>query len=107
MQALLESVAEKKPSTQHALCRFEDELHVSTGTRHRYSPSKNGLNEVPLWTDVGFYQRQERVILRNCGTIDPRSIEEAIARGAYRGAYHALGMQPEKVIDDTALRSPM
>lgn len=33
---------------------------------------------------MGFYQKQIRVALRNCGTIDPENIDEAIARDAYQ-----------------------
>ena len=41
------------------------------------------------------------MILRNCGSIDPLSLEEAIARGAYRGALRVLtGMGPEAVIEE-------
>ena len=37
---------------------------------------------------MGFYQKQLRIALRNCGTIDPENIDESIARDAYQ----ALGM---------------
>lgn len=32
---------------------------------------------------MGFYQKQYRIALRNCGFIDPENIDEAIARNAY------------------------
>jgi NADH:ubiquinone oxidoreductase subunit F (NADH-binding) len=39
--------------------------------------------------------------MRNCGSIDPMSIEESIARGAYRGAQKALSsMKPASVLDE-------
>ena len=43
-------------------------------------------------------RRQERVILRNCGVIDPTQIDHAIARGAYTGLARALEMGSQAVI---------
>jgi NADH:ubiquinone oxidoreductase subunit F (NADH-binding)/NAD-dependent dihydropyrimidine dehydrogenase PreA subunit/(2Fe-2S) ferredoxin len=82
-----------------ALCRVQREEHVEAGTAHAYPVSSNGASKVPEWTSLPFYHRQERIILRNCGSIDPLKIDEAIARGAYRGALRALtAMTPEQVI---------
>jgi len=48
---------------------------------------------------IPFYKHQDRRVLRNCGVIDPRSLEDAIAHGAYQGAAVALSkMSPESVI---------
>ena len=84
-----------------ALCRFQSEDHVGLDQVHNYPPSTNGLAAVPEWTKLDFYAAQQRVILRNCGAIDPMSIAEAIARGAYRGALRALTtMTPEQTIQE-------
>jgi len=40
--------------------------------------------------DIQFYQKQFRVVLRNCGVIDPESIEEYIAREGYKGLEKVL-----------------
>lgn len=46
-----------------------------------------------------FFKYQHRIVLRDVGIIDPESIEEAIARGAYSGYLKALfDMTPEEVI---------
>jgi NADH:ubiquinone oxidoreductase subunit F (NADH-binding) len=51
------------------------------------------LNSLP------FYKHQQRIVLQDVGVIDPDSIEEAIARGAYMGLYKALfEMSAEEVI---------
>ena len=56
--------------------------------------------------DVGegdFLANQHRVVLRNCGNINPESIEEYIAIGGYEAARKALReMTPEEVIDDVS-----
>jgi NADH-quinone oxidoreductase subunit F len=56
---------------------------------------------VPFYEDIPFYTKQQRIILRNCGIIDPENIEEYIARGGYEGLGTALTtMTPEDVIDE-------
>ena len=40
--------------------------------------------------DIKFYQKQERIVLRNCGSIDPENIDEYIARDGYKALEKAL-----------------
>ena len=40
--------------------------------------------------DIQFYQKQFRVVLRNCGVIDPEKIDEYIAREGYSGLEKVL-----------------
>ncbi len=40
--------------------------------------------------DIKFYQKQFRIVLRNCGFIDPENIDEYIAREGYQGLERAL-----------------
>ena len=58
--------------------------------------------------NVGFFSRQMRIALRNCGTINPEEIDEYIARGGYLALEKVLTeMEPEDVIDtikDSQLR---
>jgi NADH-quinone oxidoreductase subunit F len=44
--------------------------------------------------------KQMRLVLRNCGVIDPESLEEYIAVDGYQGLAKALAMGPEKVIEE-------
>ncbi|HOH99760.1 MAG TPA: NADH-quinone oxidoreductase subunit NuoF [Bacteroidales bacterium] len=57
---------------------------------------------------MGFYKKQLRIALRNCGFINPENIDEAIARDAYAALGKVLSeMTPEqaiKVIMDAGLR---
>ncbi len=51
--------------------------------------------------DIGFYQKQFRVVLRNCGVIDPESIDEYIAREGYSGLEKVLFQwTPEQIIEE-------
>ena len=55
--------------------------------------------------ETDFFQKQTRIALRNCGVIDPQSIEEYIARDGYAALYKALTeMTPDGVIE-TVLNS--
>lgn len=43
---------------------------------------------------------QKRIVLRNCGVIDPSSFEHYLARGGYKGIERAFSMAPEEVIEE-------
>ncbi len=50
--------------------------------------------------DTPFYAKQRRVVLRNCGVIDPENVDEYIATGGYEALGKVLtGMKPQEVID--------
>lgn len=50
--------------------------------------------------NVGFFQRQLRIALRNCGVINPENIDEYIAYDGYKALAKVLTeMTPEQVID--------
>ena len=84
-----------------ALGRFDGEEHVLTGTAHKYGSDTARFRDVPEWSGLDFYRRQKKVILRNCGSIDPMNLEETIARGTYRGAMRAIcQMTPDEVIEE-------
>jgi len=56
---------------------------------------------VPLYKDIPFYSKQNRIVLGNCGMIDPESIEEFIARDGYGALSKALfEMTPDEVIQE-------
>jgi len=55
---------------------------------------------MPRYSEINFYKKQQRVILRNCGQINPEKIEHYTARGGYRALRKALLMTPEQVIDE-------
>jgi len=50
--------------------------------------------------DDSFFQKQRRIVLRNCGIIDPNSIDEYIAAGGYQAIQKILKeYTPQNVID--------
>jgi NADH-quinone oxidoreductase subunit F len=55
----------------------------------------------PRIENVNFYRRQQRLVLENCGRIDPTKIEHAIERGTYLTAVKVLSERtPQEVIDE-------
>jgi NADH:ubiquinone oxidoreductase subunit F (NADH-binding)/(2Fe-2S) ferredoxin len=53
----------------------------------------------PVATDGG--PRQYRIVMRNCGVIDPEEIDEYLDRGGYQALAKALSsMSPEQVIEE-------
>ena len=63
---------------------------------------------LPLYQDIPFYGKQIRIALRNCGLINPESIDEYIARDGYAALGKVLTeMTPEDVLremKDSGLR---
>ena len=57
--------------------------------------------QVPNYSDIGFYKKQHRLVLRNCGHINPDSLEEYIGADGYEGLAKALlTMTPEEVVEE-------
>ena len=51
--------------------------------------------------ELPFFKLQKKIVLRNCGIIDPGNIEEYIARDGYAALAKVLGeMTPQQVIDE-------
>jgi len=64
-----------------------------------YRDPVTGLS-IPYYSEINFYKKQQRVILRNCGHINPEKIDHYIARGGYRALRKALLMTPEEVVEE-------
>ncbi len=57
----------------------------------------------PTAGEGDFLANQHRIVLRNCGNINPESIDEYIAVGGYEAARKALTtMTPEQIIDEVS-----
>ena len=61
----------------------------------------------PVWeygildVDQNFLSKQKKIVLRNCGVINPEKIEEYMAMGGYEAAKKVLTrMTPEEVIEE-------
>ncbi len=57
--------------------------------------------KIPYLKDIPFYSKQKKIVLRNCGIIDPNSIEQYIARKGYDAFSKALfELDYEKIINE-------
>lgn len=57
--------------------------------------------QVPSYDDISFYKKQHRIALKNCGHINPDSLEEYIGAEGYEGLAKALlEMTPEQVVEE-------
>ncbi len=50
--------------------------------------------------DARFLKKQKRVALRNCGVVNPTSIDDYINHDGYKALDKALQMEPEQVIEE-------
>ena len=77
-------------------------VYADTGAEEIVEKASVSLN------DTAFYKSQKRIVLRNCGVIDPDNIEEYIAMDGYQALGKVLTeMTPEeviKVVSDSGLR---
>lgn len=64
-------------------------LYTDPKTKEHISDSKH----------MGFYQKQIRIALRNCGVINPENIEEYIARDGYQALGLVFNMGAQVAID--------
>ena len=56
---------------------------------------------VPDYADIDFYKKQHRLVLKNCGHINPDSLEEYIGADGYEVlAKVLLTMTPEQVVEE-------
>ena len=55
---------------------------------------------IPTYHDIPFYSRQKRLVLRNCGLINPEDIDDTLASGGYDGLKKALDMTPELIVSE-------
>ena len=71
--------------------KVERLLYTDPSTEEHVSDSKK----------MEFYQKQMRIVLRNCGVIDPENIDEYIARDGYQALAKCITkMTPEEVIEE-------
>jgi hypothetical protein len=57
------------------------------------------IDGIPRLFELPVLKSQVRIVMRNCGFIDPENIDHYIANGGYSSLVKALGMAPEEVIE--------
>jgi|CZKD01.1.fsa_nt_gi NADH-quinone oxidoreductase subunit F len=82
---VLHDIANGNLSPDLIYCKIEEWDHITGHVRYGQA-----YPEVPLWSDVPFFKGQKKIVLRNCGLINPDDIEEYIAVGGYQALYKVL-----------------
>ena len=87
---------------EQVLFRTDQEDNLVSGEPLSYSSGQpaESLKKIAEYQAYPFYQKQQKIALRNTGRIDPASLEEYIACGGYSGLAKALSMSPEKVLQE-------
>jgi len=84
-------------------CKEIVDEHLLKGrivTRLLYHETVGDGDELKSLNETGFYKKQTRVALRNCGVIDPEVIDEYIGFDGYAALGKAVTeMTPQEVID--------
>ena len=95
---LVAALAEGDLPAEGALAIIPEEASEVYGT-------SKVLAGVPLLGELPFYSRQRKIVLRNCGLVDPARIEEYVARGGYQGLARVLLELASHQVIDEVLRS--
>jgi NADH-quinone oxidoreductase subunit F len=101
-KVLVTELAQGRLLKDNALARMVGEEYILEDRWYEYPLDGRAteMETVPLYQSLPFFARQQKIVLRNCGFIDPRKIEEYIARGGYFPLYKVLKeMKPEQVIE--------
>ncbi len=101
-------IAIEPEGTFYAMVKDSDipkivESHIGKGepVEDLYYVEPNTGEKIPKYDDIPFYSHQHRIILKNCGEIDPENIDDYIDRGGYDGLKRAITeMTPEEVIQE-------
>jgi len=90
---ILHDIQQKKITTEGLLCTINSPASIDT--------PDIGLNDVPDYNQAYPFKHQHRILLKNCGIIDPLSVPEYVAMEGYSALYKALcQMRPEDVIKE-------
>ncbi len=85
----------RMPPAEIVLCKIEEWDHLTGHVKYGL-----GYPDVPSWNEIPFFNGQVKIVLRNCGLINPDDIEEYIAIGGYQALYKVLiDQNPAAVIE--------
>jgi NADH-quinone oxidoreductase subunit F len=92
---ILESLATRVMPPDLIYFKIEEWDHITAHLKYG-----QGYPEIAPWNAIPFFNGQRKIVLRNCGLIDPEDIEEYIAVGGYQALYKVLiDARAEQVIE--------
>jgi len=94
--SIVEALTKGEIPEEKALCRIEEWDHLTSKLVYG-----SGFENVPRYSDIPYFRYQKKLVLRNCGLINPEDIEEYIGIGGYYPLFKALkSMSPEEIIEE-------
>jgi NADH-quinone oxidoreductase subunit F len=92
---ILECLSTETIPEDLAYCKIEEWDHITAQLRYGHD-----YDQIPSWNSVPFFKGQKKMVLRNCGIVNPAEIEEYIAVGGYQALCKVLSEgRPESVIE--------
>ena len=92
---ILESLSTRVMPPDLIYCKIEEWDHITAHMKYG-----QGYPEIAPWNAIPFFKGQKKIVLRNCGLINPEDIEEYVAVGGYQALYKVLiDGRPETVIE--------
>ena len=65
------------------------------------TPGVEPFKDIPFIEEIPYFKKQKKIVLKNCGIINPTDIFEYIERGGFSGLYKILkGYTSQQVIDE-------
>jgi NADH:ubiquinone oxidoreductase subunit F (NADH-binding)/Pyruvate/2-oxoacid:ferredoxin oxidoreductase delta subunit/(2Fe-2S) ferredoxin len=74
--------------------------HTLDGLLGQHVNGVTALPDVPLVSDHPFFKKQVKFVLRNCGVVNPESLDEYREQGGFKGLQRALELGPDGVIEE-------
>jgi len=92
---ILEGLSTQGMPADLLYCKIEEWDHITAHVKYG-----QGYPEIAPWNAIPFFKGQKKIVLRNCGLINPEDIEEYIAVGGYQALYKVLiDGRPDGVIE--------
>ena len=92
--SIVKELAGNNINPKRALCKIESWDHLTGEIFYG-----KGFEQIPDWDKIPFFKWQKKIVLRDCGLINPEDIEEYIAVGGYQSLLSVLrDLKPEAVI---------
>ncbi len=82
---ILEGVATGVLPRDLEYCKIEEWDHITSVVRYG-----QGYPEIAPWNAIPFFNGQKKIVLRNCGLINPLDLEEYMGVGGYQALYKVL-----------------
>ena len=96
VEAIVKDLVNQTINQKRALCKIQAWDHLTAQIKYG-----EGFAQIPEWDEVDFFKGQKKIVLRDCGLINPEDIQEYIAVGGYRGLMRVLkDLKPDAVISE-------